>query len=126
LSVEAIIIRGNEILLGKRGGEPFKGYWGFFGGFVEWDEMTEQALLRETKEECGLDITSFRLVGVYSNPERHPRQVVTAAYAVEAEGRPQAGDDISKVCWFSLKALPELPFDHHQILDDYLRTIRIN
>lgn len=124
LSIEAIIIRRDKILLGKRGNEPFKDYWGVFGGFVEWGETTEEALQRETKEESGLDVVSSKLVGVYSDPARHPRQVVTVAYLVETKGEPQAGDDISEVKWFALQDLPVLPFDHAQIIEDSLALVK--
>jgi 8-oxo-dGTP diphosphatase len=125
LAMDIVIIRGNDILLGKRGNadEPFVGYWALFGGFVEWDESVEEALDREAKEESNLTVTSKKLIGVYSKPSRHPRQVVTVAYTVEVEGEPKAGDDIAEVRWYSLDELPkELAFDHRDIIDDYLKT----
>jgi 8-oxo-dGTP diphosphatase len=122
LSIDAVIIKGDKILLGKRGSEPFKGYWAIFGGFVEWDESVEEALAREIKEETNLTITKQTLIGIYSKPSRHPRQAVTVAYAVEVEGEPHAGDDIVEVKWWSLIALPEFGFDHLEILTDYLNT----
>lgn len=123
LSADAIIIHKNQILLGKRKGEPFKSYWGIFGGFVERDETVEDALRRETKEESGLDVISSVLLGIYSHPERDPRETVTVAYAVEVKGAPVAGDDIEEVRWFDLDNLPELPFDHGQIISDYLNSL---
>lgn len=122
LSADAIIVRKGQILLGKRRGEPFKGYWGTFGGFVEWNETVEDTLRRETKEESGLDVTSSKLLGVYSNPARDPRGTITVAYVVEVDGTPKAGDDIEDVKWFDLNALPKLPFDHGQIIADYLSS----
>lgn len=120
LSVDAVIVRGDKILLGKRKGEPFKGYWGIFGGFVGSDETAEDALRRETKEESGLDVISSDLIGVYSDPARDPRGTVTVAYAVRVRGEPKAGDDIEDVKWVHIDDLPDnLPFDHKQIIADY-------
>jgi ADP-ribose pyrophosphatase YjhB (NUDIX family) len=124
LSSEAIIVRDGKILLGKRKFEPYKGYWGTFGGFVEWDETTEQALARETEEETGLTVTSSKLIGVYSDPKRDPRQAVCVAYAVQTTGEPRPGDDIEAVKWVPLDSLPDdLPFDHARIIADYLKMI---
>lgn len=121
LSIEAVVVRGDKILLGKRGNEPFKGCWSIFGGFVEWDETLEEALRRETQEESGLKVTSAKFIGVYSDPGRHPKQVVTAAYSVETEGEPRAGSDIDEVGWYEFSKLPKLYFDHMKIIEDYLK-----
>lgn len=124
LSVDAVIVREGKILLGKRKGEPFMGYWGIFGGFVEWGETTENALRRETKEESGLDVIASDLIGVYSDPARDPRGTVTVAYVVEVDGEPRAGDDIEDVKWVQISDLPDdLPFDHKQIITDYLSRL---
>lgn len=121
ISVDMIITRGDEILLAKRGAEPFKGFWGIFGGFIEWDETPEDAVIRETKEEAGVEVTSMKLLGVYGDPKRHPRQVITLVYKVEITGEPEAGDDAEEVKWVNKDAIPDdLGFDHNQILKDYL------
>lgn len=120
-SVDMIIMQGDQILLGKRKAEPFKGSWGIFGGFIEWDEKPEDAVIRETKEESGLDVISMKLLGVYGDPHRHPRQVITLAYKVEVKGEAKAGDDIEEIKWVNKDAIPkDLAFDHNTILKDYL------
>lgn len=125
LGADAIIISQNKILLGKRASDPYKDYWSFFGGFVQWDESVENAMMREVKEESDLNVTSYKLFGVYSQPNRHPRQAITLVYVVEAEGEPKAGDDIYKVKWFDISDLPKMAFDHKNILDDYLGARRV-
>ena len=55
LAVDAIAIRGDEVLLIRRGSEPWKGMLAFPGGFVEAGEDPEVAVIRELKEECGID-----------------------------------------------------------------------
>lgn len=94
------------------------------GGFVELGESVESAILREVKEETGLDAEIKYLFGVYSDPNRDPRfHVVSVVFLCDAEGLPKAGDDAKKVMVFKLEDLPleKMSFDHGKILKDYLR-----
>jgi len=120
LSIDAVIVRDGKILLGKRGAEPCKGMWGTVGGFTEWGEKLEDTVAREVLEETGLAVTSCRMINVYSDPARHPQQVVNVAYVVETTGEPIAGDDIEEVKWVSLDEIPDnLAFDHNKIIAEY-------
>ena len=110
-----------EVLLVRRGNEPFKGCWALPGGFMEMDETIEHCAVRELMEETGIKVveSDLRLVGVYSTPGRDPRgRTVTAAYAVcVPDGTfAAAGDDAAEVRWWSLAALPPLAFDHAEII----------
>lgn len=123
VSVDAIIIRDGKILLIRRGGEPFKGYWATPGGFVDWDETVEDAVAREVMEEVGLRVTGLRFVGLYSQPSRHPNQVINAVFVVTADGDPVAGDDAAEFAWYPLDSLPSpLAFDHAQNIQDALTS----
>src|SRR5208283_1052715 len=55
----------NEILLVKRDTVPFKGYWALPGGRMEPNEAIEQTVIREVKEETGLDVIIVRKIGEY-------------------------------------------------------------
>lgn len=120
LTIDAIIVRDGKILLIKRGAEPFKGFWALPGGYVDWDETVEDAVRREVAEETGLMVTSLELIGVFSKPERHPKQCIDVAFAVETMGEPKAGDDAVEIGWFGIKNLPPLAFDHEKIIRDFL------
>ncbi len=114
-----------EVLLARRGNEPFRGCWALPGGFMEMDETIEHCAVRELNEETGLEVAEevLRLVGVYSVPGRDPRgRTVTVAYAVElmSESAPAAGDDAAEVRWWPLAELPPLAFDHARIIADSL------
>lgn len=54
--VGALIVHEGKLLIVKRGVEPSKGKWSIPGGAVELGERIRDALLREVKEECGLDV----------------------------------------------------------------------
>ena len=56
VTIDAVIIKDQSILLIKRGAEPFKSYWATPGGYVGWDETIEEVVKREVKEETNLDV----------------------------------------------------------------------
>lgn|GEM_PF-942315 len=117
LSVDAIVERGDEILLVRRGRPPFEGSWSLPGGFVEAGETCEAAVLRELREETGLSGREPRLLGVYDDPRRDPRfHTVTLVYSVRAEGQPRGGDDAAEAAFHALERLPPLAFDHERVV----------
>lgn len=122
VSVDALVIFKEKILLIKRGVEPDKGKWGTPGGYIGWDESAEEAVIRELKEETGLTATKTAFLNVYSSPLRHPKQVITLLYRVEVENDSiQKGDDADEVKWFSLNEIPsKLAFDHKKNIDEAL------
>ena len=66
VGVGAVIIKEGTIALIKRGNEPSKGKWTIPGGLVELTESPEQAVVREAKEETGLDVDTLTLIDVVS------------------------------------------------------------
>lgn len=119
-----------EVLLVRRGNDPYKGCWALPGGFMEMDETIEHCAVRELAEETGLNVSEqdIRLIGVYSAPGRDPRgRTVTAAYAISIENATAlAGDDAAEVRWWPLNALPPLAFDHAQIVSDGVSYFPVN
>lgn len=125
IAIDAIIIQNNQLLLIKRGIEPGKGHWAFPGGHIDFDEKVEDAVVREVKEETGLDVFSCTFFGIYSNPKRHPQQVIALVFTASANGIIRAGDDAEDATFFPLDNLPrDLAFDHTQIITDYLKKLR--
>ena len=70
--VSAIILTGEGLLLQRRSDN---GLWGLPGGGVEPGESVTEAVVREVREETGLEVVPLRLIGVYSAPEHG--QIVT-------------------------------------------------
>ncbi len=120
LTVDAIIPYQKGIVLVRRAREPFLGFYALPGGIVEYGERVENAVLREVKEETGIEGKIFKLVGVYSEPERDPRgHYVSVCFVVLPEGGElRAGDDAKEVAVFPLNKLPRLAFDHERMVRD--------
>lgn len=126
LTVDAVWIRRGRVLLVCRGRPPFRGRWALPGGFVELSETVEQAVVRELKEETGLDARPVAVVGVYSGPDRDPRKpTTTVAFRMSGRGGlPHGADDARAARWVPLAEATHLAFDHDQILRDALRQAR--
>ena len=128
LTVDAIVFvksgKETSVLLIERGREPFKNRWALPGGFIEMDERLEQACIRELEEETGLQIEKMQQFGAYDAINRDPRhRTISVVYSVELkEQKPVKGsDDAAQAKWFSLGDLPELAFDHAEILADFFK-----
>lgn len=122
ITVDAIIERDDKILLIKRKNEPFKGQWALPGGFVEYGESAEDAIIREVKEEANLDISIKTLLGVYSQPGRDPRgHVISICYVASAKGEEKGGTDASDAAFFSVEEIKrlKLAFDHEGMIAYY-------
>jgi len=104
----------------KRKYDPYKGSWALPGGFVEWGETVESAVVREVKEETGLEVDIIELVGVYSDPGRDPRgHTVTVCYLTrKIGGNLKADTDASIAQHFKKDEILKLKlaFDHDVIL----------
>lgn len=121
LTVDIIIeFPDREIVLIKRGKEPFLGGWALPGGHVEIGETVENAAIREAKEETGMDVRLDKLVGVYSDPKRDPRRhtVSVVFQATPISGTLLAASDAAELIKTRDFLDKPLAFDHNQILRD--------
>ena len=82
VGVGAIILEGDKILLEKRKNMPSKGKWSVPGGLVELGESVENAVVREVKEETGLDVYAPRLVDVVTYVSMGERGAVMYHYVI--------------------------------------------
>ena len=128
VTADCVVITREEqpkVLLIERGDEPFKGSWAFPGGFMNMDETTEQCAIRELEEETGLTVKEVFQIGAYSRVDRDPRgRTITVAYLtiIDAPVEVRGQDDAAQAQWFPLSDLPHLAFDHHDIMQDAIKS----
>jgi 8-oxo-dGTP diphosphatase len=124
LTTDGIVLVDRKIVLIKRGKEPGVGKYALPGGFVEYGETLEDCVVREIREETGLETEVLDLIGTYSDPGRDPRgHIISVVFHLRARGgQMRAGDDADGVSLHDLSNLPELAFDHRKIIMDFLAS----
>ncbi|MEA3337428.1 MAG: GNAT family N-acetyltransferase [Chloroflexota bacterium] len=131
VAAAALVEENGRVVLIRRGVAPRAGYWGLPAGYVEADETAEEAAIRETAEEAGIDIEIDQLLDVYSfGGDDYPRGVLIVYSAHLISGQLQAGDDASDAAFFSPDELPpdqKIAFwTHRNALKDWRRARAIN
>ena len=156
-TVDVIITRVNkstgkqEILLIRRGHEPFTGKWAFPGGHIEREdvksvvnkvdpstyymhvtaEYAKIGAIRETEEEVGLKINPDEIRQVFTIARskeidtRGPTLTYVFHYELKQEAKPRAGDDAAECAWFEIDTLQEteMAFDHYKIIQEWLGAV---
>lgn len=117
-----------KVLLIRRKLPPFAGDWSLPGGFVQIEESVEAAAIRELREETGVADVFLEQLYTFGAVDRDPRdRAVSVAYyaLVSLQRHPlQAATDASDAQWFELSDLPELGFDHAEILGYAVERLR--
>ncbi len=117
-----------QVLLIRRGLEPFKDHWALPGGFVRVEETLDDAARRELAEETGLHDVFLEQLYTFGAVERDPRErVVSVAYYAlvkPADHTTAAATDAAEARWFPVSAIPALAFDHAAIFDTALARLR--
>ena len=125
-AVDGILYKDNKIVLIKRKGRTYHGYWALPGGILEEGEKVEETLVREMQEELNIKAKPLEILGVYSEKDRDPREhTISVVFICEFEGELIAGDDAADYGEFSIEELLtiELAFDHGKILEDFVKWI---
>lgn len=129
--VDMLVIKDNKILLVKRAPYLDNGNkYALIGGFMERDETTKEAALREIREETGYTAEILDLFRIIDHPNRRgeDRQNVSFVYLVkplEKIGTPDA--EVKELKWFYLDKLPpseEFAFDHLENIKLYLKHLK--
>jgi len=121
-TVAFAVEQGNlEVLLIKRKFDPFKSSWALPGGFLEDDDKTlEQAAARELLEETNIANVYLEQLFSFGDKGRDPRgRTVTVAYLAllrQEDFELKAASDASGVAWWPVNSLPQLAFDHAEII----------
>jgi len=128
MTVDAIVVAQNfsqdMVLLVQRKFNPFKGVWALPGGFVGMAETLKEACERELFEETGIKAIELLQFFTFDAIDRDPRHrtISTVFYGrlnetVEVTG----GDDAARADWFPIISLPEMAFDHAEIIRKFIR-----
>ena len=114
VAVAALVSDGERVLLVKRAASPRVGYWALPAGYMDADELPEEALAREVAEETGISVRVLGLQGVAPLAGWAERRGILLLYRAEPVGGELApADDVSDARWFARTDIPwdELAFE---------------
>ena len=118
-----VVGEDGSVLLARRAGEPYRGYWDLPGGFLDEGEHPLDALRRELREETGLEVEPGEFVGIwmdrYGDADDAHATLNLYWTARVLGGEPRAADDVSELAWFRPDELPspsELAFHIAEVL----------
>ncbi|MBN2324194.1 MAG: NUDIX hydrolase [Spirochaetes bacterium] len=125
VGVGALVLKGDEVLLVKRGRPPLEGAWSLPGGRCREDEKLKAAAFREIKEECGIDIEVADLLKLFEYIERDVEGRVKYHYVVfdfkayYKGGRLEHSSDASDARWIPIREL-----DRYELSDAVLDVVK--
>lgn len=125
-TADVVLFADRQVLLIERGWDPHAGCWALPGGHVDKGESSLDASVRELEEETGITVpaSDMRQVGAFDAVGRDPRgRYVSVAYTATLPAliEPAAGDDATGARWWPLAALPDLAFDHAEIVAEAVK-----
>ncbi len=107
VAVAALVSDGARVLLVRRGVVPRIGYWALPAGYMDADELPEEALAREIAEETGVTVRVLGLQAVAPLAGWSQRRGILLLYRAEPVGGvPAPADDVSEVAWFAADDIP--------------------
>ena len=128
MTVDAIIVAENfsqtNVLLIQRKFGPFEGVWALPGGFVGLEETLIEACHRELFEETGIIGVELQQFYTFDAVSRDPRgrTISTVFYGrIQEPVSVAGGDDADKADWFPIISLPDMAFDHAEIIHKFIQ-----
>ena len=118
-----------KVLLIRRKNEPYKGKWILVGGCAYNDEFAEEAMIRELYEKTRIKNVDFEMFGVFSDPKRSPlKRMLAIGYMGVADRniieKFSQTKKVSEADWFSIDRIPELGYDHREILEQAITCLK--
>ena len=133
VGVGGVLIRDGKVLLIRRGKPPLYGRWVVPGGTVELGESLEQALVREMREETGLEVVPLEVLTVFDRIERDGDRVVYHYVIVDylcrwLGGEALAASDALEAAWAALDDLPryDLPQKALDVVQEAFRKVPVS
>ncbi|WP_411815996.1 NUDIX hydrolase [Hyphococcus sp. DH-69] len=121
IGVGAVVFRGDDVLLIKRGKAPFLGHWSIPGGRLEYGERLIDAITREIHEETATTVRILGLLDAFEalprTPQQFDRHTIMIDYVAEwVSGEPVAGDDATEAEFVSIdEAMTRLSWDQTRL-----------
>jgi mutator protein MutT len=115
VGVGAVVLRAGQVLLERRGQPPAQGSWSLPGGLVDVGERLEEAVRREVREECAIEVEVGPLLGVFEpiveddDGRIRYHYVVLDYLARYVSGDLTIGDDAAELRWVAFSELEEYP-----------------
>ena len=106
VGVGGVVIRGDQVLLIKRGNAPLKGRWTIPGGMLEVGERMAEGVRREIKEETGVEVEPVEVIGIFDRILKSKRRVrfhyVIVDYACRVKrGALKPSSDVLAARWIT-------------------------
>lgn len=124
VAASTLVTEGEQVLLIRRDVPPRQGFWALPAGFVEVEEMPDEAAIREAAEETGLQIALDGLLAIrrMSNPDKPGILMYYRGHPTG--GQLEADDDVSEARWFAASEIPwdELAFETTREMLQYWTT----
>ena len=117
---------GLKVLLVRRGGEPYADYWALPGGFMQMNETAEECVKRELLEETSIEPLHIEQFHTFTAVKRDSRDRVLsiAFFALSNLKEVEGVDDVKEARWFDLNDIPDLAFDHNEIIALASKSLR--
>ncbi|WP_428230952.1 NUDIX hydrolase [Flavobacterium sp.] len=132
ITIDCVIFGFNkaslEVLLVQHAEGESKGKWGLLGGYMKKEESADDAAQRIVYELTSLDNIYLEQLKAFTNPNRVPeRRVVTIGYYTlvnREDYNIKASLSVIEAKWYKINGIPDLIFDHNEILDFSLMQLR--
>lgn len=127
VTVDALVIKQDKVLLLKRKITPFRGKYVLPGGHVEYGEDPKKATLRELYEETGLKGKVVRVITARSGSKKlDPRgPVINICYLVKLlSGRIKLNYEATEIVWWPLRKIKKstMGFGHREHIENYFKN----